>query len=444
MSDRTLGDRLIKFSIGWIALGLLGTGLVLAYVYEQHVTQHYDAHVITHVEELVASMETDDLGRHRIVREPTDPRFYQKNSGWYWAVLHDDEVLQQSASLGEGQLQILDSGANENHGVQSAIGPRGEPLRAHVMHVSYPHDPGLLTFAATVPEVSIGDDVQDFAMHILGSFLVLGLMMALVVILQVRLALKPLRAIESSIVAVKSGMAKRLPDGFPADVQPLVSEMNRLLEHNETLLRRARNQLSDLAHTVKSPLSVIRNEARKMDTPEGRMILDHAHATAHSIDHCLTRARIFGTPDAMGYRTSVKSAIEDLRYVMAQVHRERNIETCFDCTGEKWFRGDAQDLEEMIGNLLDNGCKWAQSKVVVDCEQVEDCLNITIEDDGPGIPPEDVHRVMSRGTKLDPDKAGYGQGLAIVKDIATLYGGSLSLSRSALGGLKATLNLPSA
>jgi signal transduction histidine kinase len=372
------------------------------------------------------------------------PHRHSPKAGWYWQVLSGDEVLFRSDSLGTGALDLKDIILDENHNVQIVYGPGGEKLRAHIIHVSYPHESGSLTFVATAPEMAIKDDVHDFYAHIITSFLVLGIGLSVAVIMQVSVALKPLNAIQSAISDIKTGKTERLPREFPSDVQPLVDELNFLLDHNETLLKRARNQLGDLAHSVKNPLTVIRNEARSLSGKQGQLILDQSHAMANSIDHCLSRARIYGKQDAIGYRTSVRSVIDDLSFAVEHIHKDRKIGIDLQCVEDKWFRGEAQDLEEMAGNLIDNAFKWAKTRVVVRCENENQNLALIIEDNGPGIDEKELETITHRGKRLDETTPGHGQGLGITEDIAILYGGELKLGRSKLGGLRATLILPAA
>jgi signal transduction histidine kinase len=165
---------------------------------------------------------------------------------------------------------------------------------------------------------------------------------------------------------------------------------------------------------------------------------------ASNIYHYLSRARIYGKQDAIGYRTSVKSVIDDLSFAVEHIHKERGIEIEMLNLDDKWFRGEAQDLEEMAGNLIDNAFKWAKTRAVVRCESDHNRLALIIEDDGPGIAEEELKTITRRGRKLDETIPGHGHGLGIVKDIAELYGGALKLGRSELGGLKAELDLPAA
>ena len=227
-------------------------------------------------------------------------------------------------------------------------------------------------------------------------------------------------------------------------MQPLVDELNNLLDHNAVLLKRARTQLGDLAHSVKNPLTVITNEARNMEPELKELIIKQTSDISRNVDHYLTRARTFGTEKVLGSRSEVKAVVEDLVYAMQRLYQERDLE--YDLSGlqECWFRGERQDLEEMMGNLIDNACKWARRRVVVKSELLNHDLVLVVEDDGPSIPPESIEEVMRRGNRLDESKPGHGQGLGIVKDIADLYGGALSLQDGELGGIQARLTLPAA
>ena len=442
--DRSLTNRIIIFSVFWIVIALVVTALLMGRFYRLHIEEHYDTHVATHVEELIVAVEPGTDGGLRLSRKPTDPRFHRPDSGWYWEILDGDTSLLKSASLGDQNLDLTGITLEEGHDVQTVYGPGQHKLRAHVAHVSYPYEPDSLTFVATAPAMEIKDDVHDFYTHIITSFLVLGIGLSVAVVVQVMVALKPLKAIQSGIGDIKGGKMGRLPRDFPKDVQPVVDELNFLLDHNEVLLKRARTQLGDLAHSVKNPLTVIRNEARNMSGKQGQLILDQSHVMANNIDHYLSRARIYGKQDAIGYRTSVKSVIDDLSFAVEHIHKERGIRIEMQCQEDRWFRGEAQDLEEMAGNLIDNAFKWAKSKVMISCESDHNRLALIIEDDGPGIAEAELKTITRRGRKLDEATPGHGQGLGIVKDIAELYGGALKLGRSELGGLKAELDLPAA
>jgi signal transduction histidine kinase len=252
---RRLTSRIITLSIFWIIIALLTTAILIAWLYRDHIEQHYDAHVFTHVEELVASVTTDSDGQLSLYRQPTDPRFHRLNSGWYWQVMVGSQLMASSVSLGDRVLDISGLNFDENHDVQTMVDSRGQILRTRVVHMSHEHIKEPITILATSPEMQIKDDVADFGSHIALSFVVLAVGLSLAVVVQVLVALQPLKAIRTSISAVHAGHISRLPKDFPEDVQPLVNELNSLIDHNGTLLKRARTQLADLAHVLNTPLA---------------------------------------------------------------------------------------------------------------------------------------------------------------------------------------------
>ena len=445
MLRKTLAFRIITFSSVWITASLVITGLMLVQIHSEHTAKHYDAHVSMHLEELTGASHFAPDGKFRLSFFPSDPRYKNLNSGWYWEVKQLGKTLIRSPSLGEHILDMRTIQPDSKVMVTEIVGPVEELLRVHIIAIKI--DPGQepLLFLATAPMTGILEDVVEYSDHVIYTFLALGIGLFLAVVLQVRVALKPLKAISSGISDIREGKAIKLPEEQLEDVRPLVDELNNLLDHNAVLVKRARNQLGDLAHSVKNPLTVITNEAHNMESEQRKLIIKQTSEIGKNVDHYLSRARTYGTEKVLGSRSSVKAATEDLVYAMKRIYQERELE--YDLSGLLgcWFRGEAQDLEEMMGNLIDNASKWASSNVVVYCGPIDEGrLEIVVEDDGPGIPEEEFESVMRRGHKLDESIPGHGQGLGIVKDISGLYGGLLQLGRSEMGGLRAGLILPAA
>lgn len=424
-------------------MALVITALLLVYFFRSHTAEHYDKHVAMHLEELVEASGFLPDGEFALTFDPSDPRYDMLDSGWYWEVIQSGTTLKRSPSLGENKLGIHGFQATASVVIHEIVGPIQQKLRVHVVEIKPDARYGSLMLVASAPMTGITDDVLGYSRYIFGSFLVLGTGLLLTVILQVRLALKPLQAIGAGITDIRDGKASNLSQVFPEDVQPLVDELNNLLEHNAVLLKRARNRLGDLAHSVKNPLTVINNEARNMPAGQKELILHQTREITKNVDHNLSRARAFGTGNVLGSRSSVQTVAEDLVYALQRIYQHRNLEYGFSQLKECWFRGEGQDLEEMMGNLMDNAFKWATSRMIVHCKTVAGRLVLVVEDDGPGIPEDKLKDVIQRGRKLDESKPGHGQGLGIVKDIASLYDGKLILSKSPMGGLRAELNLPS-
>jgi len=439
---RTLSSRIIAFSGVWVIISLTISALVLVHYYRDHVAQHYDAHVNMHLEELTGGSVLSPDGKFSLKFLPSDPRYDKLNSGWYWDVRQSGVSLKQSPSLGGYMFDISDIQPTTNKVVYEMLGPILEPIRMHILKIEQADNIEPLVFLASAPTTDYTDDVLNYSDHVFFSFVLLGIGLLLTVVLQVNIAVKPLKAIGKEISDIREGKYFKLSKDYPTDVQPLVDELNNLLDHNIILLKRARNQLGDLAHSVKNPLTIINNEARNMETPRKELILKQTNDIIQNIDHYLSRARTFGADNILGARSEVKQVVDDLVYTMQKLNQDRTLEFDTSKLEDSTFRGEAQDLEEMLGNLIDNACKWAKKRIEISGQVKDGRLLLSVDDDGPGIPSEEIENVKRRGKRLDETKPGQGQGLGIVKDIAGLYNGSLSLKKSALGGLQAQLNLP--
>src|SRR5581483_4937645 len=253
--------------------------------------------------------------------------------------------------------------------------------------------------------------------------------------------------LKDALARIRDGKAQRLEGNFPAEISPLAEELNSLIEHSAEVVARARSHVSNLAHFLKTPLTVLASEAeaaRKSGTENALADQVQRQVTTmrRQVDHYLARARVAGNGKALGSHTKVAAVLADLSRVLERIHAERGIAIACHCPPDLFFRGERQDLEEMAGNLMDNGCKWAHARVVVRAEGAGQRMILTVEDDGPGLTTEEQAKVGSRGERLDESVPGSGLGLAIVRDISKLYAGFLSLDRSPLGGLRTRLDLP--
>ena len=440
---KSLTFRIILFSGAWIMLALLGTAVVLLSFYRNHIASHYDAHVQMHMEEMAAAARLNEAGELDLAYPPSDPRYRIDHSGWYWQIVHDGKVLARSPSLAGKDIDLGRIGGLEHAGAMVLDGPYGTPLRVQTRQISAGNPGEHLLLISSAPMMGVTDDVSDVAQHLVVSFAVLALGLVVAVYLQVRIALKPISAIHEGISDIHRGKSDKLHGDFPSGVQSLVDELNNLLEHNSVLLRRARNQLGDLAHSIKNPLTVINNEARSMDDSEtGRLITKQTTDISESVNHHLSRARAFGTTKVLGSRAKVRPVAEDLAFALRRIYQKRDLEFDLEGLGDSSVRCEVQDLEEMLGNLMDNACKWAKSRVIVHCTAAQDRRYLFVEDDGPGIPEDKIDHVLQRGQRLDESKQGHGLGLSIVQELVELYRGAISLNRSDHGGLSVKLELP--
>jgi signal transduction histidine kinase len=296
----------------------------------------------------------------------------------------------------------------------------------------------------------IFDETRSFDYYLGGTFTALGIVLLLTTIFQVRFGLAPLKRISEAIADIRSGRAERLEGNFPVEIAPLARETNALIDANRGIVERARTHVGNLAHAIKTPLSVIVNEASAHGSdPFASKVLEQADVMRNQVAHHLERARIAARVTTVGTVTEVAPAIEALRRTMEKIHRDRGVIIELKADPQAKFRGERQDLEEMAGNLVDNACKWASSRVYIEVLLVRPVepgaglmLRIIVDDDGRGLSPAERAQVSRRGQKLDESKPGSGLGLSIVTDLAALYGGNLSLGTAPIGGLRAELVLP--
>ncbi|MDX1431380.1 MAG: sensor histidine kinase [Gammaproteobacteria bacterium] len=440
----TLSSRLALASAIWTAAALVVAGVLLTSVFRDHIERRFDAMLVDHLEETVAASEIDASGRLTLTWRPADPRFARPLSGWYWLIARGEDVLAESRSLHRQPLSYPPPPVGEGPQVAELAGPDGARLRAVVQDITLPGSRDHFAFVAAGPVSDVEQDVAAFRSGVILTLTVLGLGLLGVILVQIRYGLRPLRELREALAAVRSGSTTRLPERFPAEIQPVVSELNALLDHNVALLERARTQTGNLAHALKNPLTVIVNEANALPGEHGRVLRDQAGAMREQIERHLSRARAAGAPALLGARAEVAAVARELAFSLGRLHADKPIEFRLDELEGLYFAGDTADLEEMLGNLMDNACKWARSAIEVHGVEQDGRLSLTIDDDGAGIEQDRRRDVLERGLRLDEAAPGAGLGLDIVRDIAELYRGSLELGASPLGGLRARLALPAA
>jgi len=431
-------------SVVWVSLTLVVVAILLTIMFQRHVEEHFDAFLFDHLEENVAAGRIGENGQFFMSWVPADLRFNQTLSGWYWQVNKGRTVIATSSSLGSDLLVFKLPESDKDREVQKILGPNKEKLRVAVVNVPLDNLEQRYTFAIAGSVSIIELDVEDFTTDLGITLIVLGVGLVSVILLQIRFGLKPLRLLKDALQDVRSGNKKRLPENFPAEVQPTVRELNAVMDHSEALLKRARTQVGDLAHALKNPLSVIKNEAKQIQGERGAILVEKADAMGNYVERYLSRARAAGSGNIVSASVHVESIAEDIAYLMGHVYKDHSIDVEFTTLNNLYFKGDAQDLEEMLGNLMDNACKWASSKVKVSGSKKGSHLVLVVEDDGAGIDEQDRQTVLRRGQRLDETVPGSGLGLGIVLDLATLYHGSLTLEQSSMGGLRAMLELPAA
>jgi signal transduction histidine kinase len=386
-----------------------------------------------------------------------EPLFDLPLSGWYWQIETlgvPTPDLRSSRSLWDSSLARLGDNATTSfdgtrHGY--VVGPEDQRLRMLERTVDLGEDGRFLVVAAGDAS-EIDDEMRSFDRALLFTFAMLAMVLLFTTMFQVRFGLAPLKRISEALAAIRAGTAERLQGQFPVEIAPLARETNALLDANREIVERARTHVGNLAHALKTPLSVVLNEvAGRADDVLAAKVTEQANIMREQIAHHLERARIAARLKVVGSITEVVPVVLALARTMEKIHQQRGIVIDLDAANAVRFRGEQQDLEEMVGNLVDNACKWAQMRVSVevlgertDAATPLPMVRIVVDDDGPGLNPAEREEVARRGRRLDETKPGSGLGLSIVLELASLYGGSLQLGTAPIGGLRAELVLPAA
>jgi signal transduction histidine kinase len=451
LRPNSLAGRLILASAVWAALGLAAGGFVLSETYGSAMRDNFDTALQVDLDGLIAAAEADTGGAITMREQVLNRRFGRAYSGLYWQIEPKDNLpVMISHSLLDRMLHPRDLKTVKELQWGYADGPLDQRLRVLIQQAKFPitatankNDYKSYRFIVAGDLASVDASIAEFNSTIFWSFTALFFGFVAAVLLQVRVGLQPLRRVEHSLARIRDGSAQRLEGEFPAEIAPLAAELNSLIEHSAEVVGRARAHVSNLAHFLKTPLTVLAAEAEAQPGPLAEAVKKQVGVMRRQVDHYLTRARTAGALNALGNRTAVAPVLEDLARVLQRIHAERGIAITVHCPDGIYFRGERQDLEEMAGNLMDNACKWARGRVQVAVTRLAGrSFRLTVEDDGPGLAPEDLGRVLSRGERLDESVPGSGLGLSIVRDISKLYGGEFVLQKSALGGLATVLTLP--
>jgi len=458
MRLNSLALRLFFSATTWTVVILVVTGIVLSSIYRAAVERAFDRRLGVYLRALVADVATPEENAAKFPQSIGEPLFDLPLSGWYWQVTRLDAPtpdVRSSRSLWDGTLPHLADlnpssvagGARQGYGE----GPEGQQLRIVERTIDLGEE-GRYLVAVAGDAAEIDEETRNFDGALLITFGVLGIVLLLITTFQVRFGLAPLKRISEGLAAIRSGGAERLEGAFPVEIAPLARETNALIEANRDIVTRARTQVGNLAHALKTPISVMLNEATTSgDNALATKVLEQTEIMRDQVTRHLERARLAARVAVIGTVTDVRPVVAALARTMEKIHHDRGIAIAIDAPEGARFRGEQQDLEEMVGNLVDNACKWAESSVSIDVTREGGSpgaestrLRIVVDDDGRGLSPAEREQVAKRGKRLDESKPGSGLGLSIVTELAELYDGTLRLSAAPTGGLRAELILPAA
>ena len=455
MRANSLALRLFIWATACTVVILIITGVALSTLYRHAVERAFDRRLDVYLRTLVADVASPEEGSDKYPQSIGEPLFELPLSGWYWQVTRLDgktPEVHASRSLWDSNLPRLadnKSAADAEYRQGYAQGPEDQELRLVEREIDLGSD-GRYLIAVAGDASEIDDETGSFNRTIIMTFTALTLALLLTTALQVRFGLAPLARISESLAAIRSGRAERLQGEFPVEIAPLARETNALIDANREIVERARTHVGNLAHALKTPLSVIVNEAvARGNDPLAHKVLEQTDIMRDQVARQLERARLAARSAVVGTSVEVPPVVTALARTMEKLYRARDIAIDIDVPEHARFRGEQQDLEEMVGNLVDNGCKWAQSRVAIEVMADQPPANgakprvrIIVDDDGPGLSPAEREQVALRGQRLDETKPGSGLGLSIVVELANLYGGVLTLGTAPIGGLRAELALP--
>lgn len=452
MRINSLAFRLFAFSAIWSLIVLPVTAVILVSLYRAAVERSFDARLLVYLTNLVAGSTAQGLDRPVEPDTVGEPLFGLPLSGWYWRigpVEPDTEHLYKSESLLDVDLvRPMSEGAGpDEQRIRRAntVGPYREPLRAVEREITLGENGKTFSYVVAGDSTEIAEETADFMVIVVITLLLLGLGLVIGALVQVRYGLQPLRVLGTNLSAIRSGDAARLEGRYPVEIEPLQHELNALIQTNHDIVERARTHVGNLAHALKTPLSVIANEARAGSGPLAEKVSEQASLMQAQIGHHLDRARVAARVNLVGGVTEVAPVLAALGRTLERINGERGIQVSVDCAAGLKFCGERQDFEEMVGNLMDNACKWAKGRVSVEAKKkAPDRMLVCVVDDGPGLSPEQRTAAVKRGQRLDESKPGSGLGLSIVADLSGLYKGWLKLEAAPGGGLDARLDLPAA
>lgn len=456
-SARSIGARLFLTAIASSFVILLAAGFLLTAYYRRSAEEAFDEKLGVYLRAIVADISQTSEEAKGEPGQLGDPQFELTRSGWYWQITRlDDEAhaIKASRSLFSGRLpRLSELGVKaEIGGIRRgfARGPDGRTLRIVERAIDI-GDAGvhLVQVGAAIDETE--QQIARFRVALTVAFSLLAVALGLASAFQVRFGLRPLLLLQGELAAIRRRENEFIKGRYPSEVAPVADELNLLIAANRDIVERSRTQVGNLAHALKTPLSVIMNEAEAAPGPLAEKMSEQAALMREQIAFYLDRARAAARGRAIGAATPIEPAATALLRTFEKIYGERGVKFSGQFSSGLKFLGERQDLEEMIGNLLDNAGKWATSAVRLSVAPIESeesggrsFLAVTIDDDGPGLPEDARELATRRGQRIDETKPGSGLGLAIVTDLAADYGGALRLRESPLGGLRAEVLLPGA
>ena len=455
-SRSSLAGRLIGVAAIWSALVLIITGYGLSALFRGSTQATFDRELSISLDALASTIDIDQGGDLIVPRPPPDPRFTRPLSGRYWRVV---DVSATNTLLGAGVrsrslwdepftpsldfMKRVTAAPGETHADNMTRGTEALRVAGRIVMLPGHLQSTLLIVAADRTEIVEASQRFDLALGAGLLTLALGLVGA--IFLQVRLGLEPVRHMGRQLGEIRNGIRDRLEDDAPRELAPLAEELNALLSHNQAVVERARTHVGNLAHALKTPISVVLNESRDQKSAYAHLVIRQTETMSRQVEHYLKRASAAARAESLGARTPVASVVDDVSRTLARLFKSEGVKVIAVADPSLVFRGEREDLEDLIGNLAENACKYGGGLVEIKAAPASNNqFEIIFDDDGEGLNDDEAVSALKRGARLDETTPGSGLGLSICEELARAYGGALHLERSPLGGLRARLCLPQA
>lgn len=454
----SLSRRLMIGAGVFITAALIVAAILISFVLHRFVQGQIDQRLDAQILFLASMLEADGAGNVRLAGSADGPPFDRRRHGWYWQISGPRNVV-RSRSLDGADLATPDLRGRpapppppappagddppprERPRPADGEGPYDRMLHFRILNVAVSGAP--VTIVASAPRDAVRGPLWEAMRTLALSLGVLGIALICAMLIQVRLGLRPLEQLRRAVADVRAGLRDNVPDAQPDEVQPLATELNALLVQNATNLERARKHVSNLAHGLKTPLATLAIALQKQ-TPDSEDLHGLVVLMDRRIRHHLGRARSAAVGGPVRTQTAIAPRIADLGLVLGKVNADKSIDFVNRIPAGLAVACEQQDADEMLGNVLENAFSWCRSKVVVESREETRSVILVVEDDGPGLSPEQMSQAMQAGQRLDESSPGFGFGLSITRELAELYAGSLTLDRSPLGGLRVAIRLPTA
>jgi signal transduction histidine kinase len=448
-SEASLQGRLMLWGAVLTAVSIISAGLMIAWILERFVVGQIDGQLDARtaaIADLIADKGADDVGKK--LQATFDPPFDRPQSGWFWQIVERTPTGWRNVVGSNSPDAIRDASLDRLwNEVPSLVQDSSRPIdaltergiRVHARARSETKDDRSYYIIAAAPRAAILGALWQLIWPVAICILLLGIAMTGAIALQVKWGLRPLRDLEADIAKIRSGGIDRLPVEQPRELRALVKEINQLIDQSDQGLTTARRQVANLAHSLKTPLAFLKLELAEGRIPERPNLLRPVDQIESSLRYHLNRAKTNALTGAIRQKIQLSPVVADLIGALQKLFAGRNLQMNVDVKAPIEVVCEPTDLNEILGNVLENACKWAGSQVALTADVLSDRVRVSIDDDGPGIPDGKLGVVLKPGERLDTLVRGDGFGLSIAQELIELHGGSIELSRSPLGGLRATL-----